>query len=285
MEKQIKTFAVETKSVDPEAGIYEAMLSTEAEDRDGDVLLASGGDASNYLKNPVVLFGHNYGDPNAIVAKALEITSIPGVGIKLVFQFLERGISQTADLVRALWDQKFLNAMSIGFIPKAFEPRPEGGLIFTAFEILEGSIVTIPANASALRLALDATEYSTKSGRVLSAANEGKIRRAVETLTEVLAQLDKADDEEGKWVFGLTKELYEKAEAMLDDGDIVGAQRLIFEAMDKEYSGSDPDTDVQPDATHTDAPTGDALELEELTDDQFDEMLQGIGEAIKLWTP
>jgi len=247
MEKQIKTFSVETKSVDPEAGIYEAMLSTEAEDRDGDVLLASGGDASNYLKNPVVLFGHNYGDPNAIVAKALEITSIPGVGIKLVFQFLERGISQTADLVRALWDQKFLNAMSLGFIPKAFEPRPEGGLIFTAFEILEGSIVTIPANASALRLALDATEYSTKSGRVLSAANEGKIRRAVETLTEVLAQLDKIDQDEGK---------------------------------SKEYSGSDPDTDVQPDATHTDAPTSDALELEELTDDQFDELLQSIDVAM-----
>jgi hypothetical protein len=247
MEKQIKTFSVETKAVDPEAGIYEAMLSTEAVDRGGDILLASGGDASNYLKNPVVLFGHNYSDPEAIVARALEITAIPGSGIKLVFQFLQRGISQTADLVRALWDQHFLNAMSIGFIPKETEPRGDAqGVIYKAYEILEGSIVTIPANASALRLALDATEYSTKSGRVLSASNEGKIRRAVETLTEVLAQPDKGDDE-GK---------------------------------SKEYSGGNPDTDGQTNTTNTDADTSDALELDDLTDDQFDQLLQGIDAAM-----
>ena len=245
MDKQIKTFSIETKAVDPEQGIYEAMLSTEAVDRDGDVLLASGADTSAYLRNPVVLFGHNYNDPNAVVARALEITTISGSGIKLVFQFLQRGISQTADLVRALWDQKYLNAMSIGFIPKEFEPRPEGGLLFKAFEVLEGSIVTIPANASALRLALDATEYNTKSGRVLSAANEGKIRRAVETLTEVLAQLDKDDD--GK---------------------------------SKEYSGGDPDTDGQPAMTNTDTDTGDALKPEDLTDNQFDELLKEIDAAM-----
>lgn len=70
MDKQIKTFSIETKAVDPEQGIYEAMLSTEAVDRDGDVLLASGADTSAYLRNPVVLFGHNYNDPNAVVAGA-----------------------------------------------------------------------------------------------------------------------------------------------------------------------------------------------------------------------
>jgi hypothetical protein len=243
MEKQIKTFAVETKAIDPEAGVYEAMLSTEAVDRDDDVLMASGADFGNYLKNPVVLFGHNYSDPEAVVAKMLEITAIPGAGIKIVFQFLKRGISKTADLVHDLWESRYLNAMSIGFIPKETTPRPESrGLFFTLYEVLEGSIVTIPSNASALRLAFG----ETKSGRVLSAANEGKIRRAVETLTEVLAQLDKAD-EEGK---------------------------------SKEYSRGDPDTDGQPNTTNTNADTGDALELEDLTDDQFDELLQGIDTAL-----
>src|SRR3990167_5849613 len=181
-----KTFTVETKAIDEDQGIYEAMVSTESVDRDADVLLADGAEIANYLKNPIVLFGHNYYQPDAVVARALEIVKIPGMGVKLVFQFLERGISKTADLVHDLWRMKFLNAMSVGFIPKKWERRQDAngeelarGYLFTLWEFLEGSIVTIPANQDALRLAyadLEAKGYSksdldevfeTKRGRVL----------------------------------------------------------------------------------------------------------------------
>ncbi|MHC4506617.1 MAG: hypothetical protein ACYTFI_25275, partial [Planctomycetota bacterium] len=38
-----------------------AKISTVAVDRDGDVMLPSGADLSDYKKNPVVMFGHDQG--------------------------------------------------------------------------------------------------------------------------------------------------------------------------------------------------------------------------------
>jgi len=211
-----KTFTVETKAIDEDQGIYEAMVSTESVDRDGDVLLADGAVLDNYVKNPVVLFGHDYRNPNAVVARALEVEKIAGKGIRLVFKFLGRGISTSADLVHDLWKEKFLNAMSVGFIPREMERRTDEngeqlarGLLFKVWEMLEGSIVTIPANQDALRLAyadLEAKGYSrddidelfqAKRGRVLSAANEKRIRQAVAALQEVLESLGDESEEEG----------------------------------------------------------------------------------------
>lgn len=220
--KIYKTFTVESKAVDEEQGIYEAMVSTESVDRDDDVLLADGCDVTNYLKNPIVLWGHNYYDPGAVVARALEITKIPGRGVKLVFQFVERGINATADLVHDLWAGGYLRAMSVGFIPKLRESRrsPDGeelarGFLYRLWELLEGSIVTIPANQDALRLAYEAMLSKgyvqdqldktfalgseipeTKRGRVLSAANEKRIREAVGMLQECLASLGSEEPEQ-----------------------------------------------------------------------------------------
>jgi HK97 family phage prohead protease len=155
-----KIYSVVSKAVDIEKGIYEAWVSTEVVDRDGDILLADGAETENYSKNPIVLFGHNYHDPEAIVAKTLEVAKISGQGIKLTFQFLKRGISQAADLVQDLWKEQYLNAMSVGFIPKTWEKRKDEndedlarGLVFSQWELLEGSIVSVPANQDALRAA------------------------------------------------------------------------------------------------------------------------------------
>lgn len=236
MEKQYKTFTVERKAIDPEAGIYEAMISTENPDRDGDVILASGGDFGNFLKNPVVLYAHNYWD--LPVAKALEVEKLSGLGVRARFQFPEWNESENADTVRRLWAGGFLNATSIGFIPKKWEPRktPEGealerGYLITEWELLEFSIVPVPANQDALRLAVKAMtpvvveksfkggreelEIIDKRGRVLSAANERKIRSAVDSLTAVLESLGEQEDEDGKGIDELTKTVlyYEKLAA------------------------------------------------------------------------
>jgi hypothetical protein len=215
--KTYKTFTVESKAVDEEQGIYEAMVSTESVDRDGDILLAEGCDITNYLKNPLVLWGHNYWTPDAVVARTLEVSKIAGRGVKLVFQFVERGINATADLVHDLWAGGYLRAMSVGFIPKVSESRPEagdggymrGGYIYRVWELLEGSIVTIPANQDALRLAFEAMQakgygeqelkqvfFEQKRGRVLSAANEKSIRTAVALLQEVLGSLGEEPEQD-----------------------------------------------------------------------------------------
>lgn len=220
-----KSIACEIKSIDAEKGIYELMPSMETVDRDGDVLVAAGVRLDDYRKNPVVLWGHDYhGLP---VAKTLEIEAVPGLGVKARIQFSPKGVDPHLDAVRTLWEQGFLNAASVGFIPVKGEPIPNergevtpfGGRRYTDWNLLEFSIVSVPANPDALRLGMrdtpdeaatmlmrDSLRYSgqtlsdalggmsvEKRGRVLSAANEAKLRAALTSIEEVLSQLESAD--------------------------------------------------------------------------------------------
>jgi len=192
-----KTFNIERKTIDAEQGIYEAMISTESIDRDGDVIRAAGVDTSNYMRNPVVLFGHTYNDIDAVVGKTLSIETIPGEGIRARFQFATADVSQKADTVRKLWAGEFLNATSIGFIPDMASAKPNAtktGIEFGKSELLEFSIVPIPSNQDALRLAVksfdEGTDTLTKRGRVLSANNEKTLREAQADLDAAKAKLD-----------------------------------------------------------------------------------------------
>jgi hypothetical protein len=109
-------------------------------------------------------------------------------------EFAPAGVDPHIDAVRKLWELGFLNAASVGFTPKSGTPTGKGGTRYTDWELLEFSIVPIPANADALRLAFDGAV--NKSGRVLSSKNESALRAAVETLLSVLAQLDKPEPEQ-----------------------------------------------------------------------------------------
>ena len=196
MDKVIKSFSVISKALDLDAGIFEAMVSTEAVDRAGDIVRAAGAVLENYLKNPVVMWAHNYYEPP--VAKALSIEIIPGVGLKSVFQFPEWGMNSQADTVRRLWAAGFLNATSIGFIPlvsKSLSNDSWGPQEYTSWELLEYSIVPIPANQEALRLAMKNIDAEIKRGRVLSAGNERKLKDASQAIQEVLDQLGEEEPE------------------------------------------------------------------------------------------
>jgi len=212
-----KTFPFQRKTIDAEAGIYEAIISTEEVDRDGDIVRAAGADLTQYLLNPVVLAGHDYRNLDSVVGKALEVTVVSGQGIKARFQFAPADVNPKAELVRRLWASEFVNATSIGFIPKEAKPRENGnGYEFTSWELLEFSVVSVPSNQSALALRtlgelniaetravneraldllreyfeLDVSAALEKRGRVLSAANEQKLKGARDALNEVLAQLE-----------------------------------------------------------------------------------------------
>lgn len=157
----------ESKAIDPEHGIYEAWISTEAIDRDGDIIVAAGVDIENYMKNPVVLFGHNYRDPNAVVGKTLGLNIEKGKGIRARWQFAPPEANWNAQTVHRLWAGGFLNATSVGFVSKehsyideegnVVEGREDArGILFEKWELLEFSIVPVPANQDALRLAVKA---------------------------------------------------------------------------------------------------------------------------------
>ena len=206
METKFKEFVVESKTLDD--GSYEAIITTSAKDRQGEVVISTGLDVGNYMRNPIVLFAHDYSAPP--VAKALSITtSTEGVTARFVFP--EKGVSTRADEIHALWDAHFLNAVSIGFIPQEWADGADNPTI-TKAELLEFSIVPVPANQEALRLALEQAQVAIKEGRVLSKTHYDLVKTCVDSLTALLEASDKSPSgdgqDEGKaWLEELHKQL------------------------------------------------------------------------------
>ncbi len=134
------------------------IASTPDVDRDKDRVIATGARLDNFLKNPVLMYGHNYRDPWALIGKAADLQVDAGC---INFQPELREPANDSDpmtVIRALWDQKLLRAASIGFNPTKWMENEVGGRDFVEWELLEISIVPIPANQNALRLAAKAID-------------------------------------------------------------------------------------------------------------------------------
>ncbi len=146
-------YGTELQDVEVKAGdndsVIEMIGSTEAIDRDGEVLSMDGWDLKNFKKNPVVLEGHNYGEPAIGRAKV----SIKDRKMVFKIEFPPEGVHPRADLFKKLYKLGFMKASSVGFIPKDWvmgdgdkTPRRT----FTKQELLEISLVTVPSNPEAL---------------------------------------------------------------------------------------------------------------------------------------
>ena len=66
-----------------------------------------------------------------------------------------KGTSDRIDEIRALIDAGILKAVSVGFRPVESKPRKESdwGVFFTKAELVETSVVSVPANPNALAVA------------------------------------------------------------------------------------------------------------------------------------
>ena len=127
------------------------MLSDETPDRMDDVIMSDGWDLANFNKNPIALFGHQSSFP---IGKWKNVRVVD----KQLRGFLElapEGTSERIDEIRRLVDADILRAVSVGFRPKESKPRAETdwGLFFTKSELVETSLVSVPANPNALAVA------------------------------------------------------------------------------------------------------------------------------------
>lgn len=127
----------------------EFVLSDEGKDRVGDKIDPQGWQLKNFLKNPVALFNHNQDAPIG----TWENIRVEGGKLIAKLALAARGTSHRIDEIRSLVEQGILKAVSVGFKPLEAEPIKGGGLHFKRQELLEASIVSIPALPSALALA------------------------------------------------------------------------------------------------------------------------------------
>lgn len=138
------------KSVDAEKKLVTAYVSTYEWDRTLEKFSPGAWDLTNYKKNPIVLWGHDGSNPP--IGRAVDIKEDEN-GLVAITEFdtaTERGAE-----IFGLYERGFLNAFSVGFIPKnhLVEQIPDQntkGIVWTEAELLEYSAVSIPANPGAI---------------------------------------------------------------------------------------------------------------------------------------
>ena len=142
MKKYLKSH-IEVKKIDENKASLDAIFSSENEDRHGDVVMQNF-DLKAYKKNPVILNSREHSDATEVVGKASNVKIKDGkLQGKITFAVDE---NPKAKIIFDLFKGGFLNAFSIGFIPKEFDDK---GKILKS-ELLEVSVVSVPANADAL---------------------------------------------------------------------------------------------------------------------------------------
>lgn len=129
-------------------------ISTKAVDRQRDRVIPRGGQIANYELNPVVQYGHIYDAPWATVGRTIKLEVFDDY---IDADFELRPAANEADpqnIVLLLWNGGWIKTASIGFQVLDAVKNAFGGYDFTEWELLEWSLVPIPANQEALRLAV-----------------------------------------------------------------------------------------------------------------------------------
>jgi HK97 family phage prohead protease/HK97 family phage major capsid protein len=133
----------------------EFVLSDETFDRMGDTIESAGWELENFKKNPIALFNHN---PHFPVGKWNDVKiDAEGKKLKSHLQLAPKGTSPRIDEIRSLIEAGILRAVSVGFRPIDSIPLnpkdPWSGMKFTKQELVEASLVSVPANPNALAVA------------------------------------------------------------------------------------------------------------------------------------
>lgn len=141
------------KTVASDGDGLEFVLSDATVDRYGDIVEPSGWDLRNFKKNPIALFGHSSSFPIG----TWENVRVEGNRLVARLKLAARGTSARIDELISLVEQGILRAVSVGFRPLEAEPidknKPYGAQRFKKQELLETSLVSVPANPAAVALA------------------------------------------------------------------------------------------------------------------------------------
>ena len=190
------------------------IFSDESVDRYGDTISARGWSLDNYLKNSVALWGHDSGTVKNVMGRSKNVR-VEGTRLIGDIEFMPADVNPDADAVFKMVKAGFLKTVSVGFAPIKWEPTKDksrpGGIDFKEQELLEVSIVPLPANPNAV---IQAKALGIDVDRL------GLIQRAGEV-----------------WACGAARDL------PIDDSDAwdgAAAEKRIF--ADAGFDGDHPDT-------------------------------------------
>lgn len=189
------------------ARVYTFRASSSSVDRQNEIVDQNGWQLDSYRENPVVLDSHRYDSIEDIIGRCIRAEVVNGaLECDIIFCDSEKG-----ECAEELVNTGFLRTVSVGF--KSLERRPGGAgqpMTHTRAELLEISMVSVPANRDAVRLRshdddddvvannggsiTELAEFvqsltdpeSTKAGRVISASNLEKLQSAIDAIQGVI---------------------------------------------------------------------------------------------------
>ena len=146
------TTAGTLEDVESVGGVHSATIFANGASRDGVVIDPAGMDFSGYGKNPVVLYAHDLTgrtqSAGLPIGRTRRLVRTADGRLRADFEFLPG--DAFADRVRNAWRRGFLRGASIGW--RIIESRPSNGsVVVTKSELLEWSIVAVPADPDAVR--------------------------------------------------------------------------------------------------------------------------------------
>lgn len=182
-------FHVEFKSIEleerPEDWIIEGYATTPNIDRDNEIIEEKAVvDALNrYMTNPIILYQHDHNEPIGTVLSA--VYDHKGLKIRAL-------ISKTAHKVWTLIQEGILKAFSIsGLVLKTIWDKIKKATRITIFDVVEVSVVSVPANPESLFSAVSKAVKSFKSG-INMPENTNQLEKSEDS--EVLSILKKIDE-------------------------------------------------------------------------------------------
>lgn len=142
------------RAVSEDGGEMTFTASSEDADRMGDVISIDGWELANYKRNNVVMFQHDYS--LAPLGTAKVWVDKDAKQLLNTVRFDEE--DDFAAFIKGKYSRGIMKAESVGFRPLEFEEIESKGMFgsfkFTKQELLEISLVSIPANPKALRKAM-----------------------------------------------------------------------------------------------------------------------------------
>tara|TARA_R110000751_G_scaffold49424_13_gene110033 strand:- start:3021 stop:4283 length:1263 start_codon:yes stop_codon:yes gene_type:complete len=137
------------------------LVSDETVDRMGDIIKVAGWDLKSYKQNPVVLWSHD-GSRVPPIGRSANVRRRYGPSrLTSDIEFAPKEAHEFADTIYQLAKRGFIRATSVGFLPhetaevddKQREKMGLGkyGSLYTRSELMEISVVAVPANPSALQ--------------------------------------------------------------------------------------------------------------------------------------
>lgn len=203
LERRTKLFSFTPRSIDEENKTVRFCISDDSIDRYGEKV-AQDWDLKNFLKNPIMLWNHKNGwdiEPEHVLGTWSDFETEGGK--TYASAKFDDDINPKADTVFKQIIRGTLRCVSVGFIPHSYEME-EDVPVLKDNELLEISIVPIPANANAVALAFkegtlnrNDAKWMLKSMQEGAAALEQQLKEAPATgkddnMEELKAQLDTA---------------------------------------------------------------------------------------------